>query len=771
MGAFNACCERSCFHIKLILAEKKQLGDLIAQAIPGTAHYDRGATVKGEYVIVCSQGHLLSLKEPEDYDVALGKWELSALPIYFPNWQTKVKEYNGRGVNPNERVSRIGELLKQCSCVIHAGDPDEEGQLLIDELLRWHGYRGPVYRLATGDTSIPALQRALNNLKDNRLFENMGWSAYARSVADLMVGVNMSRYYSLANNASLTVGRVQSPTLGLVVERDMLIENHVKTKYYEVSAKTSVEGKVVETKYRPKKDDSHLTDGLILERPYAESKSAMISGKQFSGAAVTKKISKEQPPLPFDMLELQGYCLKHFGYKLDDTMEITQSLRDNYNAITYNRTQVRYLPENYFAEAPATSRTVIANINTVGKGNFNPILGMDFKTKGRCFDDSKIEAHFGIIPQNVNLDLNKMTERERNVYLAICKYYLIQFFPPAEKETTKLVVPLPDGATLEASSTGVLKPGYLVMMREGVDTPTALSMIPAGSYDAFVSDAQVLEKETNPPPRYTQYTLAKDMSRIAKYVTDPFIKSTLLKKDADVEENNGAIGTSATRDQIISGLISRGFLQEKGKSLISTPLGRELYRILPDSLRGPDLTALWWVIQEEIHEGKATPEKLEQNVLAMLKDFLQQPHPKVDPNIVPTRKGFTPIGVCPRCGGNIIEGKMGFGCSNWKSGCKFTIWKKPKPTLFQHITFTEKDVKNFLAGKPVHKAKLTKKDGGTFAADLVMDDSQRSDWGPNFTLQFNSTKPAGASSRSGGGRSGSRSTSRGSSRSRRSGHR
>ena len=471
------------------------------------------------------------------------------------------------------------------------------------------------------------------------------------------------------------------------------------------------------------------------------------------------------------MLELQGYCLKSFGYKLDDTMEITQSLRDNYNAITYNRTQVRYLPENYFAEAPATSRTVIANINTVGKGNFNPILGMDFKTKGRCFDDSKIEAHFGIIPQNVSLDLNKMTERERNVYLAICKYYLIQFFPPAEKETTRLVVPLPDGATLEASSTGVLKPGYLVMMREGVDTPTALSMIPAGSYDAFVSDAQVLEKETNPPPRYTQYTLAKDMSRIAKYVTDPFIKSTLLKKDADVEENNGAIGTSATRDQIISGLISRGFLQEKGKSLISTPLGRELYRILPDSLRGPDLTALWWVIQEEIHEGKATPEKLEQNVLAMLKDFLQQPHPKVDPNIVPTRKGFTPIGVCPRCGGNIIEGKMGFGCSNWRNGCKFTIWKKPKPTLFQHITFTEKDVKNFLAGKPVHKTKLTKKDGGTFAADLVMDDSQRSDWGPNFTLQFNSIKPAGASSRSGGGRSGSRSTSRGSSRSRRSGHR
>ena len=315
--------ERSCSHIKLILAEKKQLGDLIAQAIPGTARSDRGATVKGEYVIVCSQGHLLSLKEPEDYDAAFGKWDLSALPIYFPNWQTKIKEYNGRGVNPNERVARIGELLKQCSCVIHAGDPDEEGQLLIDELLRWHHYRGPVYRLATGDTSIPALQRALNNLKDNRSFENMGWSAYARSVADLMVGVNMSRYYSLVNNASLTVGRVQSPTLGLVVERDKLIENHVKTKYYEVMANTSVAGKVIEAKYKPKKDDPHLADGLILDKPYAESKAAMVAGKQFSGATITKKVSKEQPPLPFDMLELQGYCLKNFGYKLDDTMEIT----------------------------------------------------------------------------------------------------------------------------------------------------------------------------------------------------------------------------------------------------------------------------------------------------------------------------------------------------------------------------------------------------------------------------------------------------------------
>ena len=208
--------------MKLIIAEKPMLARAIADAIDGSAVKRETYTEKGDYTIISAFGHLLTLKDPEDYDMKFKKWSLDTLPIYFDNWEKKP------GEGKEERLSQIGALMKEAECVINAGDPDDEGQYLIDEIIHWFDFKGPVYRLSTGDTTKAALKKALANMKDNKDFENSGWSAHARSVADMMVGYNFSRYFTLINPhiKMLTVGRVQTPTLGLVVTRDMAIENH-----------------------------------------------------------------------------------------------------------------------------------------------------------------------------------------------------------------------------------------------------------------------------------------------------------------------------------------------------------------------------------------------------------------------------------------------------------------------------------------------------------------------------------------------------------------
>lgn len=211
---------------------------------------------------------------------------------------------------PEERLNEIGRLLKQCEYVIHAGDPDEEGQLLIDEVLRWFHYKGKAYRLDTLDLTEAGMRRALKSLTDNRLHENSGWSAYARSVADAIVGFNLSRYFSALNGVNLPVGRVQTATLGLVCARDEQIESHKKTLYYDVTAVLDVNGVRIDTQYAPAKDDANLTDGRMLSRTYAQSRADMLKDETLNGVTVTRKTVSEDAPLPFNLGKLTPFAVQ-----------------------------------------------------------------------------------------------------------------------------------------------------------------------------------------------------------------------------------------------------------------------------------------------------------------------------------------------------------------------------------------------------------------------------------------------------------------------------
>lgn len=723
----------------LVIAEKPVLGKAIADALPGTATMKNGCIYKGDYIVTWVFGHMLSLKEPEDYDIGYKSWNINSLPIFFKDWQVKIGKdgnLNKGQISKSQRVNQIGNLLKQADEVIHAGDPDDEGQLLIDELLRWFNYKGIVKRLDTANTTLVAMKKALSHMTDNKPHEPYGWSAYARSVADLMVGINMSRLFSCKNQTLLTIGRVQTPTLGLVVNRDLAIEGHHKQKYYTIACDINFNNDTVQADFIPAKTDSNLVDGHILSKEYAEQICNRLKGQTLKNINITKKIVYEAPPLPFNLVKLQTYCSGKFGYSPQQVLDITQSLRENHKAITYNRSDCQYLSEEHYKEAPVTMKAVIMNICYKPKS-------LDMNLKSKCFDSSKISAHFAIIPTNQKVNLDKLSEAEKNVYLAICKYYIAQFMPKAKKEQTNLSVELGNGEAIKAVSTVIIEQGYRSIFNEAEkDKASNLSKIPEGIYSGKITDTDIAEKETKPPSRYTKASLNEDMTCISKYVKDPKIKQLLLSKDEGKEGERGSIGTSATRSGIIESLVKRGFLREDGKKVISTALGRELYRILPDEIKKADMTAEWWSIQEEIQNGTANYNKLIDSVYDTIKHIVANVdnYPVVNSSIIAIKKkGGAVIGKCPRCGGDIVETKTGFCCSNWKepTNCKFNIWKKSKSPLFAKTTFTAATVKKLLSGQSVKMKKLVSKTGKEFEAEVKMKDDPSSQYGPSFDLIFN----------------------------------
>lgn len=703
--------------MKLIIAEKPDLGHDIAKAIEGTATERDGVIRKGDYVITWVFGHLLQLREPEVYNPEYAAWNMESLPIHFPDWE--MDPIPGKAA----RVKQIQKLVSEASLIIHAGDPDDEGQLLIDELLRFYNYTGPVKRLDTADTSTKSLKRALNNLKDNEPLEASGWSAYARAVSDYVVGINMSRYFTLLNRRKLSVGRVQTPTLGLVVNRDLQIENHKKICHYEWQPEVQIGKASIPAKFHYHKDSDVLEDGRVLSRLPLQELQEQSAGQTVS-CNVTKTEKATEPPLPFNLVKLQSYCGKKWKYKPAEVMEITQALREKYHAITYNRSDCQYLTTEHYLQAPETVQSVLDNLQLSGTG-FDP------KRKSRCFNDANITAHFAIIPTSEPLVLNELTEKERNVYTAVAYHYLVQFLPSSLQMVSTLEIKLQEG-TIKASSSETTEPGFTAFLTvsdeetetEDQEDAPALASIPAGSYSAQLKPGQITEKETKPPARYTQTSLNEDMTRIAKYVTDPEVKRLLKEKDKGKKGEHGSIGTSATRSGIISELIRKGFLiEEKGK-LISTPVGREFYRILPNELKLPDMTAHWYVLQEEIKNG-AAPDLLIENVLDTIRTVMSKQHETI---AIEVKK----VGECPLCGSSVAEREKGYFCTSRE--CPFVIWKQ-----ISGKTITPSIAEQLLQKRRTSELKGFKsKSGSSFSASLILDLTPEKNY-----VAFDFSKPEG----------------------------
>lgn len=642
----------------LIIAEKPELAKSIVNAIDGKLNKNDGYFEKGNYVVTWAYGHILRLKAPEEYDEENKNWDMKQLPIYFKNW----------GKIPIDKTRKqfnvIKKLINECDEIINAGDIDEEGQLLIDEIIEYCKFKGTVKRIQTSAFNEDYLKKALKNLEPNSKYETWGKSANARAIADYMVGINLSRYFSILNGTTLSVGRVQTPTLGLVVNRDLAIENHIKEKYYDGYVDININGNIIKAKlenkdnivYKNQNELKQILDKFI-------NKNVKVN--------ITKQIKNENAPLPFNLTKLQSHISKKYKIKPNETLKITQDLREKYHAITYNRSDSQYLNEEHYKEAPGVIKKVLNNIDLK--------LDLDYSNlpHSKCFDNSKVTAHHGIIPTSVDIDLSKMNDKEQKIYKEICMYYLIQFIRPIKKEITYLGTDEQNGYKFKASSTKILDEGFnkYLYKTNNENQESVLSKISEGLYTGTINKSDIKEIETKPLACYTQASLIEDMTRISKYVDDPEIKEILKRKDKDKEGENGSIGTSATRASIIQNLIKRGYIKEEKDKVISTELGREYYNILPDEWKKADLTAKWWIIQEEIRDGKADQNKLLDSILLDIKKVIATK----DVSKFKLKKNYknekTIVGHCPLCGKDIIESNKSFYCSGFKEGCKFSVWK------------------------------------------------------------------------------------------------
>ena len=699
---------------KLVIAEKPMLARDIARAITGKEVSESARLpISGNGYTVCAcAGHLLELVEPDSIDPKWGKpWSLDVLPVEVHNWPKEPTE------DKKSLVEEIAGLLKTCDSVIAAGDPDDEGQLIVDELLDYLGYTGKVERVYVNDNIEKNIVKAFDNLVPNDSCRGAGNAAYARQMADMCFGVNETRLATKRLGGLFTVGRVQTPTLGLVVMRDNAIEHHVTRKFYELSARGTSDAGALTFKFKPGKEllagEKHLFDTDALEALKDK-----LDGRDLPFETTVSK-KQENPPLPYNLTVLLSDMSRRFGFTAAKTQQITQDLRDKYKAITYNRSDSQYLKEEHREQAPAVLSQAMENLGVSWP--------LDYSLHSKAFNDGNVTAHHGIIPQEAKAPVSKMTTDEAKVYTAICERYAMQFLPPAVYDVSESTADV-DGGSLVLTAKRLVDAGFKAVFgnvsdeSDGADSDSENPLVPEGSHTLDGISCAIDEKETTPPKPYTEGTLIADMASIAKYVKDPEIREILKRKDDGKKGEHGGIGTTATRSSIIENLKNRGYLEERKGKVRATDKAKAFYALLPPEIRGADVTARWWLIQQDIADGKADVNALQDSVIEVFNHHRETAY--VGASIAGT--GKTVVGKCPRCGKDVIKTGTIYACSSiknekqedgtWKevAGCGFKLFG------FCTKKFTEKQAASLLDGKAVSLRGCKSKAGKTFDCTVVL---------------------------------------------------
>lgn len=704
--------------MRLVIAEKPELARNIARAVCGAGEGAHLPYRGGGYLVCACAGHLLELEQPDQVDPERwGRpWREEALPVCPKPWPKVIAK------GKEDLVERIRQGLSECESVIHAGDPDDEGQLIVDELLDFLGYEGRVQRVLVNDSIDRNIRRAFDEMRDNEACRGAGRAANARSIADFCFGATESRLATLraARGTVLSVGRVQTPTLGLVVRRDEEIAAHVAQTYYAVSGMGSLDGgEPVRFALEPSKE---LLDesGRLSDRNVAE-RLADACGRAAGTAETCVEAKEAQPPLPYNLTDLTADMSKRHKMSAKRVMQATQSLRDDHRAITYNRSDCQYLPTAALEEAPSTLGRAMANLGAD--------WSLDFTLTPRCFDDSKIDAHTGIIPQDIDVDVSRLDKDERLVYEAIAERYAMQFAGPErfEASLTRLRV---EGGTLTHKAKRQLEGGWRSIRDDGsAQKGFDDGWVDAGTHELRMLEASAEEKKTKPKAPYTEGTLVKDMANAAKYVSDPELRAALRRKDEGKPGEHGSIGTTATRASIIETLKERGYITEKKGRLVSTRMGREFYHACPPEISGVDTTARWWMIQEQVAAGDADEYAVAEDVERVFEGHREAGWRGVS---LSRDAVAETVGRCPRCGADVVDRgpkSRKYACSTnrWRksddgtwsmtSGCGFEMWKTAfgkRLTKAQAKALLEKGRTGLVRG-------LKGKSGKEFEAYLTLD--------------------------------------------------
>ena len=730
---------------KLIIAEKPSVAKNISDALKINQRKD-GYYEGKDFIVTWAFGHLLQLYDAKDYDSKMAKWQMNNFPFIPKQFKYKVKcdpahkDKNDKGAE--KQISIIKSLVnrEEVEGIISACDFDREGQIIGDILIKYLGTNKPVYRLLLNEWTAEEVLKGLKSIKPNEQMQCLRDAGISRQWADWILGINLTTVTTLkfqtGKNGPLNIGRVLLPTLKIIYDRDKEIQNFIPENYFKLSAdfKTvankEYEGTYIEDNVEKFEDKSKLDHIKKL----IEDKNGIIVDKQ-----VEKK--KEYPPYLFNLSNLQGYVTsKYKGWTSDKVLKVAQSLYEK-KFITYPRTASVVLEESLAERAEK-----VLNLLKMGLPYEKEVR---FQVTKRIFDNSKVESHSAITP--TYMMPKGLTADELIVYTAIKNRFIMQFMPVAEFEETVIITKVN-----EAEIKGVFSSKGKVQLVEGWKKVEKIeskdTILPLVQINEKVDLVQSkISKHTTKPPKYhTEKTLLRVMETCGKGYKDEENEEVESEDMMNAILSGFSIGTPATRAETIKKLKDVGYIYSKEKNLMCTELGKKLIEIFPvKDLLDLEYTGRLEKTLYDMEKGKVQKAqflshicKFTYNAVMNIKNDknkliyanTSEVKPKEASKSKEDKLALESLGKCPLCGNDIIEGKKGFGCSNWKSGCKFVLWKEDKylETLKKKITKTM--VKKLLKDGKVSSKGLTDKNGKKFSADLSYEKSKDSN---NFSWRIN----------------------------------
>ncbi len=646
----------------LVITEKPSVAEDIAKVLGAKRNGDVFENEK--FTITFALGHLVTLCEPEDYDKRYKFWNLKDLPIIPEEFKLKpIKEVK-------DRFLFIKKLLKSkdFEFVVNACDAGREGELIFRFIYTLSGSKLPIKRLWLNALTPEEIKKGFDNLKDGEELEPLSQSAWARAESDWLIGINATRAFTRKEGLLFSLGRVQTPTLAIVVKREKEIISFKPKKFFELFVDFNKNSFNYRGKWFKEKEER------IFNKKLLEEILKKIEGNDGVVESVLKRKNKVLPPLLFDLTELQREANRRFGYSAKRTLKIAQALYEKHKVITYPRTDSRYLPSSMKKEAKKTLKK-ISNFNREFKQFIKEIEKVGIKFTKRIINDEKVTDHFAIIPTGKMV--SNLSKEENNIFDLVVKRFIAVFYPEAEFLNIKIITDV-NGEKFKTDSKFLISPGWMKVYGFKEES---IPSVPVKKNDVVkVVDKEVKEGETKPPPRYTDATLLSAMEGAGKLVSDEDLRELLKEK---------GLGTPATRASIIERLIEVGYLERVGKQLKPLPKGMKLIesleRIPLTELLSPELTGEWEKKLREIERGEFEYEKFMAEIQELTTEVVEKIKEREGKRI--KDEIYKEIGKCPICGGRIIDGEKSYFCENWKKGkCKFIV---PKKMMGRKITREE----------------------------------------------------------------------------------
>ncbi len=651
---------------KLIIAEKPSVANDIARALAGfTRHGDYYESAK--FVLSSAIGHLLELAAPPEYEVKRGKWSFAHLPVIPPHFDLRPIE------RTEDRLRLLLKLIKRKDVTgfVNACDAGREGELIFRYIVRHASARKPIERLWLQSMTPAAIREGFASLRPGTAMEPLADAAVCRSESDWLVGINGTRAMTAFNSKDggfykTTVGRVQTPTLAILVEREERIKKFVPRDYWEVHAEFDdgggrYTGRWFDERFNRKSDDAEARPERIWEAARAEGIRVRCEG-QPGTASEESKPTTQAPPLLYDLTSLQREANARFGFSARTTLSLAQALYERHKVLTYPRTDSRALPEDYFATVKATLDTLRGKTELLkGYAPFaQKIIAEGWvRPNKRVFNNEKVSDHFAIIP--TPQAPKHLTEAERKLYDLVAKRFLGVFFPAAEFLVTTRITRVAE-EPFKTEGRVMVNSGWLAVYGKEVEQDDAATLPPLTGGRVKTLEIRVPAHQTKPAPRYNEATLLSAMEGAGKLVEDEELREAMREK---------GLGTPATRASVIEGLIFEDYVHREGRDLVPTAKAFDLLFALSkfgiDELRSPELTGNWEFRLKQMEQGRLKREDFMDHIVELTRELVDR--------IKNGKSIDEPISTleskCPRCGAAINENYRKFQCAS----CDFAIWK------------------------------------------------------------------------------------------------